>query len=224
MDGDEKLPSKKSRVITGFHRLGLFFAVPLLLGALGVAVSAWFSDDGPYVPDPTAPAPPLKVVTRPHVSNLQTMTNDELWLGYAISNGGVQSNAFKKINLNTGPQRTFVFYQMPSEYRQGRPAPNENDEAVVALIGNSFILFDKSRGAVLLAKEQPILVGDVLVEEIEGDRKFSFRPWKHLTRGFDWERLAVAAGLAAFAVFAYHFARDGLGHRRLCLAQVAGGL
>lgn len=42
MRGAGEVPTRRSRVVTGFHRLGLVLAVPLLLGALSVAVSAWF--------------------------------------------------------------------------------------------------------------------------------------------------------------------------------------
>jgi hypothetical protein len=55
---------QKSRTVRGFHRLGVVLAVPLLLGAFGVAVSAWFSTDGPIIADPTV-EPPLPVTLAP---------------------------------------------------------------------------------------------------------------------------------------------------------------
>jgi hypothetical protein len=47
------MPKQQSRVVTGFHRLGLLLAVPMLIAAAAVAISTWFSEDGPYVPDPS---------------------------------------------------------------------------------------------------------------------------------------------------------------------------
>jgi hypothetical protein len=57
----------------------LVLAIPLLLGALGTAISAWFSDDGPIVPDPSA-TPPLRIVLQSQGIELPKMTDDELWL------------------------------------------------------------------------------------------------------------------------------------------------
>jgi hypothetical protein len=78
----EKRTSMRSRVITGFHRLGILLAIPLLVGAIGTAISAWFSDNGPYVPDPST-TPPLQVTLQSKASDLKKFTNDELWLAKA---------------------------------------------------------------------------------------------------------------------------------------------
>jgi hypothetical protein len=43
-----------SRIVRGFHRLGLVLAVPLILGAVIPPLAQWHSPDGPPIPDHAA--------------------------------------------------------------------------------------------------------------------------------------------------------------------------
>lgn len=182
---------RRSRVTTGFHRLSLFLAVPFLLGAVGTAVSIWFSTDGGYVPD-TSATPPLTVSSRQVVSGP--------WDLYAKQDKNDQNTV--QITVDTGPHRTFVirFTRLLADKAKA-------DTQLLNSIVDSIALFEKRRGSVLLASEQLEVSDIALVQEDESKRKFGWQNWTHLKRGFDWQRLAVAGGIAGFAIFIYALTR-----------------
>ena len=270
-----------SRVITGFHRLGIVLAVPVLLVAAGTAVSAWFSNDGPYVPDPKV-APTTQVVPRSLAANPREMTNEQLRLeGIVLASLSINaSNRSSIYEIETGVIRTFTLYQYPSvrlKWNKGNPqdanwwkespvvvtpsprfASNQLpplpegfvwgeardcaakgqergpwcnylqseipallptgpiidqppgsgvDRSDVNILFQSIISFEKNRGAVISAKEQPVLVGNILVQEDESKRKSSYNEWIHLKRGFDWNRINLAGFIAFFSALLYSLAR-----------------
>jgi hypothetical protein len=106
---------KKSRVTIGFHRLGIFTAAPLLLVSLGTAISAWFSDDGPYIPDRNIQLP-VGIVLMPQATD-RSMTDDELKLLrlMAVARWSTHDPSANKsggaISYDTGPVRTFKLFQ-----------------------------------------------------------------------------------------------------------------
>jgi hypothetical protein len=115
-----------------------------------------------------------------------------------IRNGEVES--FERRMVDAETIRAFTFYRAdPSKSQSGTIA---DDEAMFAAI-RSIMVFERRRGDVIAADEQPVLVGNFLVQMTE-DSGFG---WKHLKRGFDWERAALAGGIAAFAVLIYLLAR-----------------
>ena len=184
---DSTRDTRRSRVVTGFHRVGLVLAVPVFLAAMGVAVTAWFSEDGAYIPDPTS--------TPPEVVLLQGRIDP-------IAGIGKDTEGTYRISVGDRPVRTFVI-------RPDRPPskPLEKD-ALIGLVLESIFAFERARGAVLLANEQPIKVGDIaLVQEDETARTSSGSRWTHLRRGLDWGRTYWAAGVAAFALLLYLIAR-----------------
>jgi hypothetical protein len=71
----------------------------------------------------------------------------------------------------------------------------------------AFFAFERQRGQVLVAAEQPALVGPVLAQEDETKREDACRNWTHLRRGFDMGPLGWAALLAAGAIIVYSLAR-----------------
>jgi hypothetical protein len=79
------------------------------------------------------------------------------------------------------------------------------EDAVVAALG-SLTTFERRRGAVISADEQPVLVGTFLLQEV-GESRSNYSYWTHLKRGFDWDRTVLAGGIAGFAVFIYMVAR-----------------
>jgi hypothetical protein len=189
---------KRSRVITGFHRLGLVLAVTVLLGALGTAISAWFSNDGLVIADPTESPPPLTVYTP-----------EDRWQGARLFTPKDQADIRERIRtkklgsiskheMDTGPVRTFAFYPT----RDGQTSTQESALNILA----SIAAFERRRGGVLSAQEQPVLVGDVFVQEAEIAR-FPYLRWTHLKNAFDWQRMVIAGVIAAFAAFIYIVAR-----------------
>lgn len=224
-------PRETSRLITGFHRLGLVLAVPFLLGAIGTAISGWFSDDGPYVPDPNAIVP-MQIILKAQTPFEQAMEA----LRRADAAGNVEdarrhakiAKRLKPTNdpdapwdndpelvgtyeLEMGPVRTFNLYQYPQVQQKGESVDGESEVADPSNeIFTSIVKFERRRGSVLLAEEQPILVGGILVQEDIAARNpwgGSQRSWTHLARGFDWDRIEIAGLLAAFAAFLYIVAR-----------------
>jgi hypothetical protein len=161
-------------------------AVPLLLGALGIAISGWFSNDGPYVADPAASSPPLTAFTPREQEDIRDRIRTK------------KLESITNLKIDTGPARIFALYPT----RSGQTAAKETYDNIVT----SIAAFERQRGAVLSALEQPVLIGDVFVQETEG-AKFPYLRWTHLKRGFDWERMAWAGGVAAFAVLIYLIAR-----------------
>jgi hypothetical protein len=226
----------RSRTVTGFHRLGVVLAVPVLLGALGVAISAWFSKDGPIIadtaiketplpvtlakPDNTPPFPPGFVLDKPaslaglrkqypkysHLMDIQLADK----LHSTFYSDLPKADFYKKVGLPTpfttvavsaGPTRTFAFYWADPT----KPGQTSGDDTVRDVLGSLFA-FETQRGSVVSAGEQPILVGEVLLKEIE-DRKSDYLDWTHLKHGFDWTRVAWASAIAAFALLMYLVAR-----------------
>lgn len=198
MSGTGGGPRKGSRVTTGFHRLGLVLAVTLLLGALGRAISAWFSNDGPVVADPAASSPPLTVYTpKDHWQGAKLFTSkDQTDIRDRIRTKKLES--ISKQEMDTGPIRTFAFY--PTQGGQ-----TSTQEPAINIFA-SIAAFERQRGGVLSALERPVLVRDVFVQEAEGMR-YPFLHWTHLARGFDWTRMAAAGVIAAFAALIYIVAR-----------------
>ena len=177
---------KISRVVTGFHRLGIVLAGTVLLAALGTAISAWFSDDGPDVPDPSS-AVPLTVYTPKDQADIRERIHAK------------KLESIYQFEVDTGPIRTFAFYPTMA----GQPS---TPQQTVSNILESIMNFERRRGIILNAQEQPLVVGDVFVQEVEKPQ-YGYRRWTHLKHGFDWQRIAVAGGIAAFAVFIYVVAR-----------------
>jgi hypothetical protein len=125
-------PRTRSRTVIGFHRLGVVLAVPLLLGALGTAISGSFSSNGPVVPDQTANSPRLRVETAPRAIatneklEVVSLSKDGRWVPLNLSldeknallsaqrqltrvrKGEVTSIA--SYEVDTGTIRTFAFY------------------------------------------------------------------------------------------------------------------
>jgi hypothetical protein len=198
--------AKRSRVLIGFHRLGLLVAVPLLVVAMSVAGSAWLSNGGPYVPDPSK-TPPLPVTIQPRTTDVTKFTDDELQLARLteIMRSGNVSAPFM-LEVDAGPYRTLAIYQLQ---RQDKPITGADDPRLAPVM-KSFLSFEMNRGVVLLAGEQPIMVGDYLIKEDESKRQYSFFRWAHLKRGFDWQQGMMAGIIGGLAVFFYAFAR-GLG-------------
>ena len=194
----------ESRVVRGFHRLGLLLAVPLLLAAAGFAVFACFSNGGPVVADPAEPKSTLRIVLATQTSSdVNKMTNEELVAatGRALVSQGAAST-IANIDVEMGPIRTFEFYWANPK----TPASKPPDEEMVADVLTSITEFERRRGAVISAREQPVLVGDLVVLEA-GERKQPYRTWTHLKHGFHWEPVWWAAGLAAFAILIYVISR-----------------
>jgi hypothetical protein len=71
----------------------------------------------------------------------------------------------------------------------------------------SFFNFEWRRGSILRPEEQPIVVGVFIVEEQLHLRENSFAKWSHSKRGFDWQRVILAASIAGFSVLIYLLAR-----------------
>lgn len=195
---------KRSRIIIGFHRLGLVLAVPLLVGAFGTAISAWFSNEGPFVPDPRA-TPPEQVVLRAQTGDINKMSDDEQRVE-ANRKLILETKAtpIVKVRVDTGAERLFLLYWDSIGTIQHEPIIKDGlANIVIESVIDSITQFERRRGAILLASEQPVLVGDILAQANETDRKFSYLRWTHLTSGFDWQRLALAGSIAAFAAFIY---------------------
>jgi hypothetical protein len=243
MGDAERSLRKKSRIVTGFHRLGIVLAVPVFLGALGTGISAWFSNDGPIAADPAAASyvagrsasvrvagePILPALLRVETAPLAVAVNDNgdvvslrkdrQWMPLSLSvdekaallsatrerrrilNGEVES--FKKTEVDAGKIRTFAFYR--ADLAKPQPGKNADDEATFAAV-RSIMVFERRRGEVIAADEQPVLVGNLLVQMTE-DKGLPYHGWKHLKHGFDWERMAWAGALAAFALLIYVLAR-----------------
>jgi hypothetical protein len=200
----ESNPRKNaSRVVTGFHRLGLLLSAPLLLAAVVVAVFAFVSKDGPVVADGAATESALRIVLANQASqNVNEMTNEEqiAAVGRALVSQGAPSIA--TIEVDTGPIRTFDFYwAFPKKTGQ-----DSLDEKTTTAVLRAIASLERRRGAVISAGEQPIRVGDVMVRESSA-RQRPFNDWTHLKRGFNWEIAAWAAGLAGFAFLIYILAR-----------------
>src|SRR5262245_44842910 len=117
-----------------------------------------------------------------------------------------KTNRLIKIEMDTGPHRTFSLY--PSTPQQAKPS-NINDPLILSVIG-SITSFEKSRGSVLAANEQPILVGNIVALEDATQRTHTYSRWSHLKSGFDWNRINIAGIIGAIAIFIYALAR-GLG-------------
>lgn len=192
----------KSRVVTGFHRLGVVVAAPVLLGALAIAISSIFSEDGPVVPDPTAsPAFAIQTLADPARSGAERIVAQQLAIARAHVRMG-DTGVATTIQADTGPVRTFTLY-----WADGRANDEEVGEDTRKTVLSSLAAFEKKRGSVLNAGEQPLLVGPFLVQEAEDKREQTWRSWTHLTRGFDYERLMWAGVSAAAAILIYLFAR-----------------
>jgi hypothetical protein len=196
-----------SKAVRGFNRLGLVLAVPVLIAALVILVIALLSNDGPIVADPTAKAPPLPVRTvtseGSYGSGWEGSTNlaniDAERERARIRTG--DNKSFTAITIETGPVRTFAFYWVEPT-KQNRVS-EEMVSAVVESIGS----FERRRGVVISAKEQPVLVGwNILVRE-SAEPQRTYVAWSHLKRGFDWEKASLAGALAAFAILIYLIAR-----------------
>jgi hypothetical protein len=115
--------AKRSRVVTGFHRLGLLVAVPQLVGAVIVAGSAWFSNGGPYVPDPSK-TPPLPVTIQTRTTDVTKFTGDELTLAYLteIVRSGKAETPFT-LQVDTGAYRALAIYQIKQPDKPIDPMP-----------------------------------------------------------------------------------------------------
>jgi hypothetical protein len=196
----------RSRVVIGFHRLGLLLAAPFFLGALGTAVYAFIGNNGPIIPDPGT-EPPLRIRLATEVSHGATeMTNDELVTAAAraLVNQGASSIATTEVD--TGPIRTFAFYRVfPNRGRDRGLESTLDDDAKKAVL-MSITSFERQRGEVLSLNEQPVRVGDVMVREI-AERQRGYTAWTHLKHGVSFEIAAGAGGLAVLALLFYALAR-----------------
>ena len=111
---------------------------------------------------------------------------------------------FSEHSIQTGPIRIFAFYR-PDPFADLVTKVPPKKEAEDTLL--SIIRFEQRRGSLLSAEEQPIMVGNFVVQERSDQRRSDFLRWTHLKRGFDWERTYLAAGLAAFSLLTYLIAR-----------------
>jgi hypothetical protein len=165
---------------------------------------ALFANDGPVVADAAATDTPLRVVLATQTSSkVGEMTNEELVA--AIGRASIRDGAARSIGtieVHTGPIRTFEFYRANPKQTGQSVLDDENTKAVLTSITS----FERKRGAVMSANEQPVLVGDVMVREV-AERQQPYTDWTHLKRGFSWETVAWAAALGALAMLVYVVAR-----------------
>ena len=192
---------KRSRTVIGFHRLGLVLATPLLLAAAVVTIFVCFSNNGPVVPDPSSQNPSRVVLATQSSSNVNEMSTNELVAAHGrtlIRNGAIEKIA--TIEVDTGPIRTFEFYWPDPRLKSAA------DEKTIQAVLTDITSFERRRGAVISANEQPALVGDLMVREA-GDRRQPYNSWTHLKRAFNWEGLLPPLGLVGLALVLYVVAR-----------------
>jgi hypothetical protein len=180
--------------------------LPVLIAAVAIAVSAWFSDNGAIVTDPNAEEPQLPV---------RTVTNGGYGTGWQGSTNlatidvererarihSGDNKSFAAFEVESGPVRTFAFYWI------GSSKQNKSTDEMFSAALNSIRSFEQRRGAVLSADEQPVLIGwNILVQESAAPKR-TYARWTHLKRAVDWERVAVAGAVAVLALLIYVIAR-----------------
>ncbi len=189
---------RTSRIVTGFHRLGIVLALPFVLAAIAFCGFAFVSSNGPYVPDPTAK--PKETV---------------LLIGsYAGPNSVLlkQSFPFKTdIEFDTGPIRKFSIF-----FKQDMSGTSAKSDEGIGLVLRSVIDFEKQRGAVLRPNELPAQIGAVgFIEEPPNGRQNEYLKWTHLKRGIDRDQflyalISLALGIIVFAMArAFGWIMDG---------------
>jgi hypothetical protein len=114
------------------------------------------------------------------------MTNEEqvAAVGRALIRDGA-AEKIATIEVESGPIRTFELYWATPKKKMVA------DEDVTRAVLTSLWSFERRRGAVISANEQPVLVGDVMVRE-SVERRRPYGSWTHLKHGFYWEGAALA--------------------------------
>src|SRR5262249_12168533 len=134
----------KSRVVTGFHRLGLLLAVPVFVLAVGGAIFALFSENGPVVPDSAVPKLPRAVVlaTQAPSKDVGKMTDDQrvAALGQSLVRDGA-AERIVGISIDMGPIRTFDLYWAYPVNKSTGAAQRHLDEAATSDIITSIANF-----------------------------------------------------------------------------------
>jgi hypothetical protein len=97
-----------------------------------------------------------------------------------IRNG--EAKPLKTVDVHTGTTRRFAFYRIRDQ--NASPLVTKADEDAIDAAIRSFAAFERRRGVVLSAQEQPVQVGNFLLQKT--DPKSSHSSWTHLKRGFDW--------------------------------------
>lgn len=160
----------------------------LLICVAGIAWSGWY--DGKTVPDPSTDSD-LRVLT--------TQMRDRTSLAADPDRAQIRAGTLQPVGtrwLWTGTQRTFIVYL------SSQTATSSDVDAAIADGFANLKKWERRRGQLLLASEQPAQVGTILFLEAT-PRRFTQFGWTHLNHLYDPSRLLLAIFVGCLALLAY---------------------
>lgn len=182
----------RSRIVTGFHRLGLVVAVPLVAIGLAGAFYAIVFTDGYPVPDPTSkPEVPVYVARDglPDRTTIPLSAPEKNLIHIQVGN--------RSFKLVTNDPLIPIHSGIGSDL-----SPEQNkrlDATVKALLAE-----ERRRGDEFDAEQLPLLIGSVIV--YPGSDRYDYAK-EHLRRDYNWEGFSFGLAGAGLGLAAYIIAR-----------------
>jgi hypothetical protein len=183
-----------SRVLVGFHRLGIFLAAPLLAGAVVLATMQWLNPTGPLAT--VLPKGTLGYgFGQDDLDNAtQQILDEQRREGYDVPSGlmllGLPLEKVKFRNAD------WTKCQLPDGRVIGIASTNSKFSDVV----RKFLLSEKRAGHNFTEADEPISIDGVQIALLDSDWTPITPPWLHKQRDWTWSLVALCFAFGVYFV------------------------
>jgi hypothetical protein len=188
--------NRRSRLLVGFHRLGVVLAAPFLVGAIALAVLQWQNPSGPLTM--VMPAGTIAWGFGDDLDDAgKQILSEQRRAGFDVPDGmmvvGVPLGNVRHENADWTKWRL-------SDGREIGVASTDSKKSDE--IARKFLLAEKKAGHLFTDKDEPISIDGVRVTYLNPFYQFPLAqsPWLQKQRDWTWALVVLCLGLAAYII------------------------